>query len=109
MFEGCDYADVLSCNATCRAGLCSDRCSLSGILFATPILHSRQAVTGGSVSVIGPTQFRPKRLHFQSQHAAERDPSDRRLDSKPTSVQPIRNSTVCVAVRAWHLWVQRQT
>ena len=62
--------------------------------------------TGGTVSVVQPTQLRPERLHLQSQHAAEQDPGDGRRGGKPTGLQPVRNSALCAAVRARHIWIQ---
>src|SRR5260221_7197605 len=64
--------------------------------------------TGGFVSVVQSTELRPERLYFQSHHATERDPGDGQLDSNPTGLEPVRNSALCAAVRARHIWFESQ-
>src|SRR6516225_2693088 len=119
----CDYAYIRVSSKTNHPAGCElvrdDCCASGGILCAAcicqgcyassiPSHQRRRRRTRGSVGALQPTQLRPERLHLQSQHAAEPDPSDGRRGSSPTGLQPVRNAALCVAVRARHLWIPCQ-
>src|SRR3981189_3632428 len=53
--RGCEYADVFSCTAACRARVCNDCCSFGGILCTAFIRYEGEAVAGSYGSVVQPT------------------------------------------------------